>query len=112
MAQVLQQSDAKHIENLVISAVEGGSNYWIRRANILKRSAKTGLYNHCLEGEVEIVPDGEENKVVNRQVLEQGFEVFKQTYPKHWNDVINENEDANTADIYFQCCLFGKVVFG
>lgn len=29
-----------------------------------------------------------------------------------WRDFINENEDANTADVWFQLTVFGEVVYG
>ena len=31
---------------------------------------------------------------------------------KHMNDIINENEDANTGDILVQLAVMGSVVFG
>jgi len=32
--------------------------------------------------------------------------------PRHFADFIAENDDAETADVFLQCCLFGRIVFG
>lgn len=33
-------------------------------------------------------------------------------YPRHWADVLAENDDATTGDVFLQCCLFGECIFG
>ena len=30
----------------------------------------------------------------------------------HWRNFINENDDAETADVWFQLAVFGEVVYG
>jgi hypothetical protein len=31
---------------------------------------------------------------------------------KHLNDILEENDDGDTADNFLQCCLFGEVIYG
>lgn len=33
-------------------------------------------------------------------------------HPRHWSDMITGNDDADTADIFLQYCIFGKVIYG
>ena len=43
--------------------------------------------------------------------LMTGMQVLADKYPHIFADVMNENDDANTADVYVQCCLFGEEVY-
>ncbi len=44
--------------------------------------------------------------------LVAGVQVMAEKYPKHFNDWMNQNDDAITGDIFLQCCLFGEEIFG
>jgi hypothetical protein len=33
-------------------------------------------------------------------------------YPRHFADLVNENDDADTGDAFVQCCVFGEVIYG
>ena len=47
--------------------------------------------------------------------MERGFALMQEFgRPKgfHWRDFITENEDAITADVWFQLAVFGEVVYG
>ena len=33
-------------------------------------------------------------------------------YPWQMENLLQENDDAETSDVFLQCCLFGKVIFG
>lgn len=37
---------------------------------------------------------------------------MQEKYPQHWADIINESDDANTADVFLQCVVFGEVIYG
>lgn len=126
LAEARRQITDKMIFNLLTVAFEGGSNYWIARAEVIKR-AKPGtsafplregdtnvyLADHCIQGSVKLYVDDESNgRSIDRDVLTKGMDVFISKYPSHWTDALLENEDAETADIYLQCCLFGEVIYG
>ena len=49
---------------------------------------------------------------LDRKALVRGWKVMQADYPRHYKDAIEENDDAITGDVYLQCCLFGKVIFG
>lgn len=54
----------------------------------------------------------EERWLLNREKLLKGVEVMQKKYPRHFADWLSQNDDATTADVYLQCCLFGEAIFG
>ena len=111
------------IENLLISAFEGGSNYWYV---ILEKIGEidASIYEHpFIEGGGLIIGDVEADDpyddeaafpptTLNREALQRGMVIMAKKYPKHFADFIAENDDAWTGDAYLQCCLLGELVFG
>ena len=49
---------------------------------------------------------------LNLEELAGGMVKFANQYQKHFQDFINENSDAITGDVFLQCCLFGKIIYG
>lgn len=111
------------IWDMLVGAFEGGSNYWyvvtdINYANLSKEDF-TYIHEVPLEAGCSLtIEDKNEEEgtsekwVLNREKLEKGLVVMHDKYPKHYGDFIAENDDATTADVYLQCCLFGEIVFG
>lgn len=109
------------VSNLLCCAFEGGSNYWY----MIERYEPFGInkqfeFPHITvplteEGTIVITDkneeDGEHFKL-NRLSLARGLQVMVTEYSKHFQDILDETEDAATGDIFLQCCLFGKVIFG
>lgn len=100
------------IESLLVSAIEGGSNYWYRiesemGEDYLKTVFTTGLEisNH----EIEDVP---RKAMLNAETIETGLKVMAEKYTRHYADALDENADATTGDVFLQCCLFGEVIYG
>lgn len=44
--------------------------------------------------------------------IARGLQVMAREYPWHFNHVGTSEEDAETADVFLQCCLFGEIVYG
>jgi hypothetical protein len=66
---------------------------------------------------IQIVHDGEidatpTSKNIARVDFDRGMDVMQEKYPQHWADIINESDDANTADVFLQCVVFGEVIYG
>lgn len=122
---VKQTVSDERVKDLVITAFEGGSNYWYL---ILGYEGDTAgvEFKHCdmpfKEGGAVIVCDkheeyevGEENvkrHKLNRESIQRGLEVMAEKYPRHMADFLKEQDDADTGDVFLQCCLFGEVIFG
>ena len=44
--------------------------------------------------------------------IQRGIDVMSSEYPRHWADFMSENDDAITADVFIQCCVFGESPYG
>ena len=126
------------IRNLITGALEGGSNYWVNR--IVKFTYPPGTTKadfgeggkHCPPdsfcGRKELVPTFEggcmvlnvDNPEVGEDMVDlpfgpeqiaRGVQVMAEKYPHHFRDMMSEDDDATTADVFLQCCIFGDCIF-
>lgn len=44
--------------------------------------------------------------------MKEDSDKTRTAHPCHIGDFIKENEDATTADVFLQYCIFGKVIYG
>jgi hypothetical protein len=108
----------QRIEDLFVCAFEGGSNYWYTIVKHNKKEINAQFLSTLPAKEggwVEVMDnEGELKKAVrvDRSVAEKGLKIMAEKYPKHFTDFINENDDADTGDVFLQCCVFGNVIFG
>lgn len=112
----------KDIENIIVTAFEGGSNYWMGLDNstdnwknkpkgvplsqwatkLLLEESYVKLYD------IEQSED-DSNWVITLEKIIKGYEMNCIERP---HDCDLEQGDAGTADCILQYALFGKVVFG
>lgn len=115
----------RDISDLLVSAFEGGSNYWIDSVEEIKPKELHYKYdpNHIYPyytyplnegGAILIYVDDETNKPyhLTLDTIEQGINLMAKHYLTHFYEWINENYDATTGDIFLQLCLFGEVIYG
>ena len=129
----------KRVKDMLCTALEGGSNYWYRIVDhkfpegVTHQDFKKGgkftdpddyyhseqlipLHPECSTFFVDKEEYHEDKNCkrheLNREALIRGMNVMAEKYPHHFKDFIEENDDADTADVYLQCCLFGELVFG
>jgi hypothetical protein len=107
------------IEDLCCSALEGGINYWCAKIENDFSIAPDCSYGHEMMGRgypVVLFEDHEDGTYTphwwNRSSIERGMAVMATKYPWHYANVINDNADAETADVFVQCALFGELVYG
>ena len=125
------------LRGLLCSALEGGSNYWymhvrnefppgVTYADFRKGGRFTlAEYWHPLELipfiegcaviiTTEAAGDEGDNteRRLDRAALLRGIEIMAEKYPRHFANVVSENDDAETGDVFLQCCLFGEIVYG
>ena len=50
--------------------------------------------------------------ILNPQSIQTGLRIMAEKHKSHFGDFMSENDDAVTADVFLQCCLFGELVFG
>lgn len=114
------------ISNLLCSAFEGGSNYWLASTRVLEFPQSTfdgDRFDRTTVplqefGKLLVVLQDEAYKgkgckyVLDREGIDRGLKAMKEKAPKHFGDMLAENGDADTGDVFLQCCLFGTVVYG
>ena len=114
------------VENLLCDAMEGGSNYWycitgltapknLNNSTADFKEYKRYSYPLNTSGAVEIedMEGGEGKKyTLNLKAIREGIEVMRDKFPHHYANAISENDDAETGDVFLQCCLFKDVIYG
>jgi hypothetical protein len=113
---------------MLCSAFEGGSNYWYEIKSVKAPEAfefrympdlldkpcsytdyPTNVGGHLIVGDDE---GDMEDAMLNLPALHQGLQVMAEKCPNYFRDLMNDNDDAFTADVFLQCCLWGEVIFG
>jgi hypothetical protein len=49
---------------------------------------------------------------LDRAAIQKGLQLMAEKRLKHFEDIMRENEDETTGDVFLQMCLFGDVVYG
>lgn len=109
------------IEDTLVSAFEGGSGYWccfLRFRNRKQPRKEPYLPSYITtplsEDGVLVLSDEEEGVILelNRKKILKGIKIMAEKYPKHFGDMISNNGDATTGDVFLQCALFGEIKYG
>ena len=127
------------IIGLFVTALEGGSNYWYNIKhlpkevlyNIKERGIPTSeaIGEHILNGGYVQFYDVEGDEyddddytekhsdndllgTVDMDSILEAITITKRDYPEVWENILDEQYDANDADIFLQLCVMGEVVFG
>jgi hypothetical protein len=113
-AEVILTED--RIASILIGAMEGGSNYWIDW--ISEQPYRNTEANNCLSDyelvlpiDVVIADTDSERHQLTVEKLQSGLEVMAKEFPFHWNNLVSENDDADTSDVLLQLSLFGELVY-
>ena len=114
------------IEDLFVTALEGGSNYWYYIKNIpkeikynvkqLKQPLAEAIAKHVIDGGYiqffDVENEDELLGTVDMDKLLDAISLLKKDYPDTWNNILDENTDAQDADIFLQLAVMGDVTFG
>jgi Cft2 family RNA processing exonuclease len=114
------------IEDLFVTALEGGSNYWYYIKNIpkeikyqvkqLKQPLADAIAKHVIDGGyIQFFDVEDENELlgtVDMDKLLEAISLLKKDYPDTWNNILDEDCDADCADIFLQLAVMGDIVFG
>jgi len=114
----------ERVHDLLCCALEGGVGYWCEileygnpdnikcefRHLELPMSENGYLLIHShLEEDAD--PDNKPVKL-NKEALARGLQVMHDKYKWHYDNFEKENEDAETGDVFVQCAVFGKLIYG
>jgi hypothetical protein len=116
----------ENIIDIFVTALEGGSNYWYYIPTIpngvrdimdetgMATSEAIGQY--VLKGGYVQINDAEDEEEVLGNVdmdgLLDAIQKVKTEFPDVYNNIIDEEYDADDADIFFQIAVMGEIVFG
>ena len=129
MITIKREMDYDSFENLIVTALEGGSNYWYsldlnNSIGFIKKYADDqrpmtiriadALYNN--EDSSVVVLDTEDEEETLGTLTYQSVRKTLENFPKdhQWalDNVLNGDCDANDADVVFQVLVMGEVVYG
>lgn len=113
----------ERVLDMICGAFEGGSNYWIDRVRAVQPllPAGTGVVwyarpefyadpNWCFR--VWAQQDSKAGYHANSGCVYAALTKMAEDYPSDWADLINENDDANTHDLFMQLLVLGEVIYG
>jgi len=118
----------ERVADMLCCAFEGGSNYWYHikvkkppeqftfryMPDLMEKPTSytdfpTNRGGYLIVGDNEdSMPDG----LLDLGTIRAGLQVMADKYPRHFQDLLNDNDDAETGDVFLQLCLWGDVVFG
>ena len=116
--------DAEKLLNLFISAFEGGCNYWAMLDDTnIDTSHCSGQYPSerwfdaiWNKGMSMPVLDAEEpeDKLgdLTKAGMINGLKLMAEQHESHYSDFAEGNDDAITADVWFQLALMNEIVYG
>lgn len=119
-------------ENLLCSALEGGSNYWYwlpseariifeeyrkeKREPIVNMMFKAIQAGHKIPvHDAETIDDENDGDLlgyISKESIEKGERIMFEKHNQHYSDARNENDDATTGDVWFQLAVMGEIVYG
>ena len=113
--------DSELIGDIITTAFEGGSNYWISEVNVVGDFKEESASEHLASGGIlQIIPDDPvetedddvdiEYKITTQDVV-TAIETLLNT--THWTlEQLVTDFDAASADAILQQALFGEIVYG
>jgi len=129
-ALIVMFMDMDVVEYNIITALYGGINYWAGLDEPKKWKYPEGhekrkkdesqdvyIARLILEGGAVKFYDVEESDddkdwYLDLNKMVKGFILMMQKSPSHFGDLLAENGDATTSDVYIQYCLLGDIVYG
>ncbi|OUW18621.1 MAG: hypothetical protein CBD18_02475 [Opitutales bacterium TMED158] len=118
---------AQRITDMVTGAIEGGSTYWfgfndgfpVSLKGIPRLDENEGWYNalsRCLRDEeafhFTVRDDYGDIHTGTSAGLWNAWQLMQEKHYRHFRDMVAENDDATTSDVFLQLALFSEVVYG
>jgi len=116
----------KRISDLLCAGFEGGIGYWLANMTYVepvnpsfipmlsdgKPEPRYTWYPLNEGGLVRLQPDDSIMWYPLGLIsIAGGLRLMASEYPTAFQDFLNDNEDANTGDIFIQLCIFGEVIY-
>ena len=102
----------EHLENILVGAFEGGSNYWAVKVEVAKDDYKGKKYaSECVAagGALFITTTEGDKYLLTKQCVIEGLQMYlDESKHKNWPD----GGDSMTDDCILQYALFGDITYG
>jgi hypothetical protein len=106
----------KDMEDIMVTALEGGINYWCGSAKIIDNPANTEWASDVVAhgGKLELtdVEEPDEKWILDQEKLLKGFAKGMEWGNFATVEDLMDSHDAETADVIVQYALFDEIVFG
>ena len=60
----------------------------------------------------DLYDDDDAKYNLDLKAVRKGLKLMKEQYPRHWADLVEENDDLITGDVFLQLAVFGELVYG
>lgn len=109
------------MEDMLVTALEGGSNYWAEQVKFINKKPQrkkpylpSYITTPLSKDGILQIKDTETGYLydLSRQAILKGIKVMAEKEAQHFGDMMKEDGDAITGDVFLQCALFGKVKYG
>lgn len=107
------------VADMLVSALEGGSTYWLSAIKLRDGDEwpeGCEYMSDCIaSGLVRWVFYTDDDPIDTRypeNSVPMALQLLAEQFPRHWLDFFLTNDDADTADIFFQLMCFGEVIYG
>ena len=113
------------IEDIIVTALEGGIGYWAYLGEGTPEPDEFGTplsmrvtdallfipdYKLAIHDSED--PEGDELGHLSLQGMLDAIPVFAKEFPHQFSDLISGEGDVNTADLFIQIAVLGEVIFG
>lgn len=124
------------VTNAIVGALEGGYSPWMHAFRPTNEPISIGLADAARGGENTVwyndpafwigggtaameydraedgEGDGKGRMTIGQSDLKRGIELMAQKAPRHFADLVGENDDAITHDVFMQMIVFGEIIYG
>ena len=108
------------IADQVVTAIEGGVNYWCKNYDLVLPRSPEGFEKpfysdpkfYEQDFKLTFTPHEGDPKDLTPEKLQKGLDFLAEKYPDHLADILTEQGDASTADVFLQACLFQEIIYG
>lgn len=126
-----QEGLIETLDNLLVTAIEGGSQYWCSHIRMKDPNAiqadklSSPWYATAFRDEIAMIvreeeeeadPDDEDQQEQwsDLTIVEavKALVLMAADYPQHFCNLVKGNEDAETADVWLQLAVLEDVVYG
>lgn len=124
--EVVVEIPTRVIAYVLCTALENGAGYWLRwptatvhggamPAEDAEDSDMTDYYRLANGGHAFLVEHGDASRTehtLDLPLIQRGLTLMAAKHPKMFAELVAEDGDSHTADVFLQYCLLGEVRYG